>query len=172
MALFTPAQLDDLRELSAGLLGHIRQVLRGEDVPADRFGSMMRRLQSVYGLAGAAHAVRFWLDTVIEASPTFNRGEIQALFFANPTGTGYQDPSTLSSDNRWAAAVLLARISDDQVSLYRLIDQLPPYQAGLYLLRVLQMSAELLNTYENPKNDGRPVKVGEVIRVTIDAGAH
>lgn len=171
MALFTLTQLEELRRLSAGLLDHVRRVMRHEDIPDHEFGNMMAQLHVRFGERGAAYAVRAWLDAVIDASPTFSCGDIHALALVNETGTGFQDPRVLSPDFRWAAAVMLARFSDDQVGLYRLIEQLPPYGAGLYLLRVMQMCADMLNTYDRPPADV-PIRVGEIITVPCTAGRY
>jgi hypothetical protein len=171
MALFTPTQLEELRRLSAGMLDHVRRVMRHEDPPDREFGEMMSQLHVHFGVQGAAYAIRAWLDAVIDVSPTFGRGEINALALVNEHGTGFQDPRVLPADYRWAAAVMLARFSDDQVGLYRLIEQLPPYGAGLYLLRVLQMCADLLNAYDKPAPD-RPIRLGEVITLPCTEAHH
>jgi len=167
MALFTPVQLEELSRLSADLLDHIRRVLRHEDPPSGRFGELMGTLQVRYGACGAAFAVRAWLDAVIEAAPTFGRGDIHAIVFADAEGTGYQDPREMTPDYRWAGAALLARVSDDQVGLYKLIDQLPTFGAGLYLLRTLQVCADLINVYDSPASDDRPVRAGEIVQIRV-----
>lgn len=165
MALFTPSQLDELRQLAAGMLGHIREVLDDGNPDPARFGQMLRRVQTGYGMRGAAHVVRAWLDAVIDASPTVGRGEITAVVYANPDGTAYTTGTHMTPDYQWAGDVLVARLADDQVALYRLIDQIPAGRAGLYLLRTVQLCAELLRAYDNPDPADRPVRVGEVITV-------
>jgi hypothetical protein len=167
MALFTPAQLAELRQLAAGMLGHIKQLLRHEDPDPAMFAAMVSRLYVGYGMRGAAFVFRAWLDEVIDASPTIERGKVRGIVFANGDGTGYADPTKMSTECRWAAAAVVARTADDQVTLYRLIDRIPPTRAGVYLLRTAEVCAGLLNAYENPESETGPVRVGDVIQLRV-----
>lgn len=160
---FTAAQLAELTTLATSILEHFRAALRGHDMP-DEFFTNTVRLRDGYGPRGAAHAVRAWLDTVITASPTIEYGREHVIAFTNEAGTGFHSPHTVQPEYRWAAAALSARIADDQVTLYQLIDQLP---TGVPLTRYLVCTADIcagvLNAYEQPGT--APYQAGDVVLV-------
>lgn len=167
MPVFTPAQLADLRQLGGGMLDHMRRSLRGEKPPAADLRAMMNRLAGAYGIPGATIVVRYWIDTVIDLSPTIRRGDVQSIVFLDKQRTGFVDVDQLSPDTRWAARVILAAIAGDQVVFYRLVDQLPPNPSG-HLIRTVEVCASMLNAYDSPDTRPGHIDVGQVLRIERD----
>lgn len=166
MPRYTPTQLAELRELSTGMLDHIRILLRNEQADPARFITMMTRLQQGYDLQGAAFVIRAWLDTLIDACPHAERGTIQGVAFTNSDDPGFDDPDQLSAEYRWAAAAVAARMADNQVRLYQLIDAIPRDRVDAHLLRVAAVVAETLNEYDRP-TPGDGIRPGDVVLVRL-----
>ena len=164
MAQYTPAQLAELRELSASMLATIRQAIRENTSDPRPFLDQMRQLATGYGMGGFAYAVRAWLDTVIDTFPQIQRGEIHGIAFTNETRDGFVSAQEMPFEYRWAATALSARMRDDQVALYKLIGQVPPDRAGVYALRVLDLVAGALEDLDRGDRTG-PLRTGDVLVV-------
>jgi hypothetical protein len=166
MTQYNPVQLEELRELSTGMLDAIRRVIRDEPADPQRFLGQMRRLTEGFGVGGAAFAIRAWLDQVREAFPDIPHGQIGGVAFANSEGTGFESPDDMSIEYRWAATALAARMGDNQASLYELIDALPAGRLSVYLLRTVELVAGILDDRDRTDRPG-PLHTGDVVRVAM-----
>lgn len=151
MPRYTATQLATLERIDAFMMTQVRAVMNDPDAgDRDAFTASWQRLRTEFGRPGAIHLIRGWLDQVVEASPTVQRGETVAVAFANADGTDIEDAGEQPLEYQWAAAALAARFRDDTVALYTLIDMLPDGNEFIgYLLRCAVICAGVLNSYED-----------------------
>ncbi len=169
MAQYTPAQLAELRELSTSMLDTIRRVIRDDPADQQKFLAQLHRLMHSYGMGGVAFAIRAWLDTAIEAFPHVKPGQIDGVVFTNTEGTAISDDTDMDRERRWAAAALAARMGADQVRLYQMIDSIQPAQASVFLLRVVELVAGVLNDKDGSDQPGF-LRTGDILVVHPTAG--
>jgi hypothetical protein len=170
MPRYNPTQLEELGRIGDTMLDQVRRVLREDPNDPAAFLTALRRLRTVYSTAGAAFVIRGWLDAVITASPTIEPGtRPYAIAFVNDEGTGFDNPAGMDEEYRWAATALSARLSDEQVILYRMFDKLPDdRRIDGYLLRVAELVGGILNAYETPAA-GEQFRPGDVVDATVIA---
>lgn len=135
----TPAQQRDARHL-AGCLLQAQLALIGppERRPIDTGDlilSGLRGLIARYGQPGLALAVRGWCDAVAEALPA-----------GHPPVVAEPEEHTAPAP-QWAADLLTAHLTGDQVMLYRLIGCLPadPVECALHLLSLVAVSLAVID---------------------------
>lgn len=146
---FTPAELDDLRTRSAHLINEMRRIVdRDTTVDLRALTHQLRQIGVVYGRPGVAHILHGWLDQVIDVVPGAERGQQAMVAFANASFTGAMPPERVTADYRWVAELLQARLADNQVRVYQLVDQVHPADQTLYLMRALEVTATMLITAE------------------------
>lgn len=152
MTCFTPNQLADLNTRSQHLIDEMRRLMAA--APGADVRGLVERLRGVavlYGRPGVAHMVRGWLDQVIDATPGAQIGAPAMVMFTNGTFTAPMLPEHVTNEYRWVAEALAARLADDQVHLYRLIEAIPPGpDSTVYLMRALEVTAAMLTAYERP----------------------
>ncbi len=170
MTKFTPTQLDDLGRRATAILEAERDRCRNGTAGDPGRAIRLEQLLVDYGRPGLRHVIRTILDLVIDATPGIDaaRGkQIQVLYADHEHGQFYAADDTSSLD-RYAGALITARIAEDHYRVHELLELLPagerlPVACSL-LVHVL---ARLRNSYDQAA--AVPVGVVNVVEVTRDA---
>jgi hypothetical protein len=157
MTRFNQSQLADLNARAGAVLTTIRGHMLRQEFTGDA-KQLLRDLGDlalVYGRPGMAHAVRYWCDAVIAATPGAVVGRPVEVRFATPDQEELVSQRYIIPERKWAADVLAARFAGDHVRLYDLVDQLPrDRMALLHLYRMAEIAAGFLNHYDAPTTTG------------------